>query len=297
MSTFSKLRKNRGSQIANLVAAAEKTSGEKKSFGDDRFWQPTVDKAGNSFSVIRFLPAGNDEDLPWAVYYSHGFKGATGQWYIENSLTSVGQDDPVSESNSILWNSGDDEDKVLARDRKRRKHHVSNILVVNDPDVPENNGKVFLYRYGKKIHDKIMDLMQPGGLDPDEKPINPFDLWEGANFKLKIRKFEGYRNYDKSEFASPGAVSEDDKVLEATCEELHGLGEWTDATSKQYKTYDELKAKFMKVTGEGISNTLPSSPAPAAPSAQSEAAPWSDDTASASEPDANIDYFQSLANE
>jgi hypothetical protein len=240
--------KSRSADISKLVAAAEQAGGssEKKSYGDDRFWKPEVDKSGNGYAVIRFLPAAEGEDLPWVKYWDHGFKGPTGQWYIENSLTSIGQPDPVSELNSQLWNSGVESDKDKARTQKRRLHYVTNIMVVEDPANPSNNGKVFLYKFGKKIFDKIMDVMQPQFAD--EEPINPFDFWEGANFKLKIRNVEGYRNYDKSEFASASKLSDDDDKLEGIYNGLHALKDFTDP--KNYKSYDELKAKLMRVLGE-----------------------------------------------
>lgn len=246
--SFANLKRNRA-DISKLVQAAEAAggSGEKKSYVDDRFWKPTRDKSGNGYAVIRFLPAPEGEDLPWVRYWDHGFKGPTGLWYIENSLTSIGQQDPVSELNSQLWNSGRDEDKAIARDRKRRLHHVANVLVVSDPANPENEGKVFLYKFGKKIFDKIMDVMQPQFQDED--PINPFDFWEGADFKLKIRMFEGYPNYDKSEFASPSQLMNgDEDQLEAVYNRAYGLQDFLDP--KSYKTYDELKAKLMRVLGE-----------------------------------------------
>jgi hypothetical protein len=191
--------------------------------------------------------------VPWVRYWDHGFKGPTGRWYIEKSLTSIGKDDPVSEMNSQLWNSGREEDKQVARDRKRRLHYVSNIYVVSDPGAPENEGKVFLYQYGKKIFDKIMDVMQPQF--QDETPVNPFDFWGGADFKLKIRQVEGYRNYDKSEFAdSSEFLGADDAKLEAVYGALHNLGEYIDP--EQYKSYGDLKKKLFEVIGETeISNT------------------------------------------
>ena len=214
--SFANLKSSRGSSIDQLVKAAEavSTKTETKSYADDRFWKPTQDKAGNGYAVIRFLPAKEGEDLPWVRYWDHGFKGPTGLWYIENSLTSIGQPDPVSESNGLLWNSGREEDKQTARDRKRRLHYVSNIMVVSDSANPDAEGKVFLYKFGKKIFDKIMDQMQPQFAD--EEPVNPFDFWEGADFKIKIRKVEGWTNYDKSEFAAPAAVAGgDDEALES----------------------------------------------------------------------------------
>jgi hypothetical protein len=186
-------------------------------------------------------------------YWDHGFKGPTGLWYIERSLTSVGKTDPVSEMNSLLWNSGREEDKQTARERKRRLHYVSNIYVVKDPSNPENEGKVFLYQYGKKIFDKIMDMMQPQF--EDEDPVDPFDFWEGADFKLKIRNVEGYRNYDKSEFASQAALlGGDDEELEGVYNRMYSLKEFTDESN--YKSYDELKSKLHRVLGEGSEDTL-----------------------------------------
>ena len=251
--SFANLKQNRAAAIDKLINAASKDSG-KKSYGDDRFWAPTVDKAGNGYAVIRFLPAAEGEDLPWIKYWDHGFKGPTGRWYIENSLTSIGQNDPVSEMNSQLWNTGREEDKDLARMRKRRLHHVSNILVVSDSANPENEGKVFLYKYGKKIMDKVMDVMQPQF--QDEKPVNPFDFWGGANFKLKIRNFEGYRNYDKSEFEAPTELfGGDESKLEAVYGTIHGLQEFV--SEGNYKSYADLKKKLYEVLGEeNLANTL-----------------------------------------
>lgn len=245
--SFEALKKNRKAAIDKLLSEAEKTGGDKSNYTDNRIWKPTLDKSGNGFAVIRFLPASEGEEVPWVQYWDHGFKGPSGRWYIERSLTSIGQPDPVSEMNSQLWNSGRDEDKDLARSRKRRLHYVSNILVVSDPAAPENEGKVFLYQYGKKIFEKIMDVMQPEF--EDETPVNPFDFWEGANFKLKIRQVEGYRNYDKSTFDSQSELlgGEEDRLREVY-ESLHSLKEFVDPAS--YKSYDELKTKLMSVLGE-----------------------------------------------
>ena len=245
--SFANLKRNRSS-IDNLVKAAEAVGGntQKQNFGDDRMWKPTVDKSNNGYAVIRFLPANEGSELPWNRYWDHGFKGPTGRWYIEKSLTSIGQNDPVGELNSKLWNTGLESDKAKARTQKRRLHYVSNILVVNDPGNPSNDGKVFIYQYGKKIFDKIMDAMQPEF--EDEAPLNPFDFWEGANFKLKIRDVEGYRNYDKSEFDRQTPLSEDDTYLEEVYNKMHKLEEFTDP--KSYKTYNELKAKLVSVLGE-----------------------------------------------
>ena len=248
--SFENLKRNKD-QISKLLNAAQALDGggpqEKKSYADERIWKPTVDKAGNGYAVLRFLPAAEGQELPWVRYWDHGFKGPTGLWYIENSLTSIGQADPVSELNSRLWNSGNDDDKARVREQKRRLHYVTNVYVVQDPSNPQNEGKVMLFKFGKKIFDKIMDVMQPAFAD--ETPINPFDFWEGADFKLKIRNVEGYRNYDKSEFSSPSKFQEgDDTKLEGVYGQLHNLGEFTDPSN--YKTYDELKAKLSQVLGE-----------------------------------------------
>jgi len=295
--SFENLKRNRD-QINKLVQAAEKVGGgqtEQKSYADDRFWKPTVDKAGNGYAVLRFLPAPEGEDLPWVRYWDHGFKGPTGLWYIENSLTSIGQTDPVGELNSRLWNSGIESDKEVARTQKRRLHYVANVYVVSDSGNPDNEGKVFLYKFGKKIFDKIMDVMQPAF--QDETPVNPFDLWEGADFKLKIRNVEGYRNYDKSEFSSPSALSDDDSKLEAIYDKCYSLAEFTDP--KNYKTYAELKAKLMRVLGQEVEGGAPTlrqesqvnepveAPAPKQPVT---AADMDDD-------DDTMSYFAKLAND
>ena len=299
--SFSNLKNNRD-QISKLVQAAEAVGGggEKKNYDDDRVWKPTVDKAGNGYAVLRFLPAAEGEDLPWVRYWDHGFKGPTGQWYIENSLTSIGQPDPVGELNSRLWNSGHDEDKEKARAQKRRLHYVVNALVVEDPSAPHNVGRVVLYKFGKKIFDKIMDVMQPQFAD--EQAVNPFDFWEGADFKLKIRQVEGYRNYDKSEFASPsGLYSGDEAKLEDVYNKLHPLAEFTDP--KNYKSYDDLQAKLSRVLGEQAMMGAPSmqqemqmntpTPTPLMPSA----APVTAEEMNVDDGDDTMSYFAKLANE
>ena len=298
--SFADLKRNRSS-IDSLTKAAEAASGgqqQKQSYVDDRFWKPTVDKAGNGYAVIRFLPAPQGEDLPWVRYWDHGFQGPSGLWYIENSLTSIGQNDPVSEMNSVLWNSGREEDKQTARDRKRRLHYVSNIQVVSDPGNPDNEGKVFLYKFGKKIFDKIMDVMQPQFAD--ENPVNPFDFWEGANFKLKIQQVAGYRNYDKSEFANQTSLSDDDAQLEGVYNRLYSLQEFLDP--KNYKTYDELKTKLNRVLGESdmVMSTAESisldevSPTPSAPTFEPVEAPVANAPTDSGEDD-TLSYFQKLA--
>ena len=219
---------------------SENSPQEKKSYVDDRIWKPVMDKTGTGFAIIRFLPGPKGEELPWAKLWNHAFQGPTGQWYIENSLTTIGQNDPVSEHNSALWNSGVESDKEIARKQKRKLQYYSNIYVVKDSANPENEGKVFLYRFGKKIFDKVMETMQPAF--EDETPINPFDFWEGADFKLKLRKVDGYWNYDKSEFADPSALSKKDDELEEIWGKQYSLKEFTD--NSNFKSYDELKKRL-----------------------------------------------------
>jgi hypothetical protein len=290
--SFQDLKRSKGNTIAKLVSAASgESSPEKKSYVDERIWKPTVDKMGNGYAVLRFLPAAEGNDLPWVRYWDHGFKGPTGQWYIEKSLTSIGQQDPVSESNSKLWNSGDDRDKEIARERKRRLHYVSNVLVESDPSNPANEGQVFLFVYGKKIYDKLMDVMQPAFQDED--PVNPFDFWEGASFKLKIRNVEGYRNYDKSEFASPAALSDSDNELEEIYDRVYDLAEFSDPDN--YKTYAELEARLNMVLGV-TSDAAPVHQVTEAPAMKQAPAPVVAETAEADEDD-TMSYFAKLAAE
>ena len=243
--SFSNLKKQSslGSLTAKLVSQVEKMN--KGSNGvDDRLWKPEVDKAGNGYAVIRFLPAPDGEDLPWAKLYTHAFQ-ASGGWYIENSLTTLGQKDPVSEHNSQLWNSGVDSDKEVARKQKRKLSYYSNVYVVKDPSNPANEGKVFLFRYGKKIFDKITAAMQPEF--EDEQAINPFDFWAGANFKIKIKKVAGYWNYDSSEFAAPAPLLDDDDAMEAVWKQEYSLAELV--APDQFKSYEDLKKRLDYVLG------------------------------------------------
>jgi len=218
----------------------------KNKYQDDRFWKPELDKTGNGYAVIRFLPAVEGEDLPWQRIWSHAFQDKGG-WYIENSLTTLGQKDPVSEENTRLWNTGLDSDKEIARKRKRKLSYYSNILVVSDPKHPENEGKVFLFKFGKKIFDKITEAMNPAF--EDEKAVNPFDFWEGANFKLKIRKVDGYWNYDKSEFEQPSRIKPTDEEIDKIWKSQYALKPFVDPSN--FKSYDELKEKLNKtLTGQ-----------------------------------------------
>jgi len=248
--SFSNLKKQSslGSLTAKLVKEVEKTNNPSGSSGaDERLWKPEMDKTGNGYAVIRFLPAPNGEDLPWAKVWSHAFQGPGG-WYIENSLTTLGQKDPLADYNRELWNSGLDSDKEIARKQKRKLSYYSNIYVVKDPANPQNEGKVFLFKFGKKIFDKIMEAMQPEF--EDETPINPFDFWQGANFKLKIKKVAGYWNYDSSEFAKVGALLDDDEALEALWNKEYSLTAFTDPSN--FKSYDELEKRLNAVLNRNV---------------------------------------------
>ncbi|WLW36838.1 single-stranded DNA-binding protein [Synechococcus phage S-8S29] len=237
-STFEKLTR----EIDKLNQPAAGSS------ADERFWKPELDKSGNGYAVIRFLPAPDGEEMPWAKVWSHAFKGPGGQWYIENSLTTLGKDDPVGELNRELWNSGRDSDKEIARAQKRKLSYYSNIYVVQDPAHPENEGRVFLYKFGKKIFDKLVEAMQPAFAD--ETPVDPFNFWKGADFKLKIRKVDGYWNYDKSEFAAPGTLGNfDDDKLEKIWGQGYSLAEFEDP--KNFKSYEQLQARLNLVLGKG----------------------------------------------
>ena len=302
--SFANLKRNR-TDLSSLVQAAEKAGGgqTQRPGQDPRMWQPTRDKAGNGYAVIRFLPGIDDAGTPWARYWDHAFKGPTGQWYIERSLTSIGQQDPLSELNSKMWNSGIESDKGIVRQRKRNLRYVANILVVSDPSAPENEGQVKLYRFGKKIFDKIMDSMQPQF--PDEKPVNPFDMWEGADFTVKIRKVEGYPNYDASSFKSQSSLG-DEAAMEAVYDKQHSMVEFTDP--KEYKSYEDLQKRLNLVLGEQAprptmaqaatlddeipyNNVNKVSDAPEIPTAESTSIASKDDDV-----DDTMSYFAKLAN-
>ena len=307
---FSSLKRSSQSDFDALKAKVNETaSGGGGPQQDDHFWKPDVDASGNGYSVIRFLHAPPEEDLPYVQVWDHGFQGPGG-WYIEKSLTTIGQKDPVSEMNSRLWNSGDDEDKNIVRQRKRRLSYYSNILVISDPKRPENEGKIFLYKYGKKIFQKIQDLINPEF--QDEQPVNPFDLWKGANFRLKIRQVEGYRNYDKSEFDMPSEIEGGDERLEEIWKAEHSLKQFIDPST--FKSYSELEQKLHRIlgiedAGRGTANAMeedvsdmgyvpPSTPAPdreTAEPAQDLPASENPNVSEASADDADLDYFKKLA--
>ena len=287
--TFADLKRKSQTNFQFLQKELEKSS-TAKAGADERLWRPELDATGNGYAVIRFLPAPDGEALPWAKLYAHAFQGPGG-WYIENSLTTLGNNDPVSAANNQLWNSGVESDKDIARQRKRKLSYYSNIFVVSDPKHPENEGKVFLYKYGKKIHDKILAAMQPEF--QDETPINVFDFWEGANFKLKIKTVAGFWNYDSSEFAAPAALSTDDEEMENIWKEAHSLEAFT--APDQFKTYDQLQQRLNAV--------LNTAPAVRQAQAEEEYEPTpvvdrvpSTPTSTPEEDDA-LSYFQKLASE
>lgn len=240
--------KNKSKDLSKITQELDKLNkGGAESYKDDRFWKPELDQASNGFAVIRFLPVVDGEDVPWARVFSHGFQGKGG-WFIENCPTTLGKKCPVCEANNELWNSGVEDDKTVARDRKRKLSYVANVYVVSDPKHPENEGKIFLFKFGKKIFDKIMEKIQPEF--PDDQPVNVFDFWQGANFKLKIRKVAGYINYDKSEFEEPSALmGGDDAKLESLWKKQHALKEFTN--TENFKSYDELKSKMDSVLRGG----------------------------------------------
>ena len=298
---ISALRKNNSLDKLLARVAKDEAPAEKKSFVDDRQFKAQVDKAGNGYAVIRFLPAPEGEELPWARVWNHAFQGPTGLWYIENSLTTLNQKDPVSEHNTQLWNSGIESDKEIARKQKRKLQYYSNILVITDSSNPENEGKVMLYKYGKKIFDKLMEAMQPAF--EDEDPINPFDPFEGANFKLKIRKVDGYWNYDKSEFSAPSPIFESDDEIEEVINKQYPLSEFV--SPDNFKSYDELKTRLNNVlsgkqsAGRSIGETIDDDEKEYAPAYKS-SDPKKMDTVPFSKEDDDEDamsYFEKLANE
>ncbi len=290
----------RTNSLDKLLGAVQKENApqEKKSYKDERLWKPELDKSGNGYAVIRFLPAVQGEDMPWAKVFNHAFQGPTGQWYIENSLTTVGKADPVSELNSTYWNTGLESDKEIARKQKRKLQYFSNIYVVSDSKNPQNEGKVFLFRYGKKIFDKLMAAMQPEF--EDETPVNPFDFWEGANFKLKIRKVDGYWNYDKSEFEASSALFDNDGQIEDVWNKAYALSEFSASTN--FKSYEELKARLDVVlsgttTVGNVMETIAKDPEPQIAPRVDTTPVESSSPVSEQEDDDTMSYFQKLANE
>ena len=291
-----KSKSNFDALTKQLEKSQDKPKTENK-YQDDRFWKPELDKSGNGFAVLRFLPAVEGEDMPWQRVWNHAFQGPGGQWYIENSLTTLGQKDPVSEENTILWNTGVDSDKEIARKRKRKLSYYSNIYVVSDPKHPENEGKVFLFKFGKKIFDKITEAMNPAF--EDEKPINPFDFWSGANFKLKIRKVDGFWNYDKSEFEAPTPVADNDDTIKEIWGKQYPLKPFLETSN--FKSYDDLREKFNRVIA-GSKNTetaseidLPPTTSSPAPVKQAAVGQVNEASKSVDDDDDTLSYFSKLA--
>ncbi len=303
--SFADLKRKRKSMYDKIKTDVDKINKGSAGKTDDRLWKRTVDKAGNGNAVIRFLPPSKGEDVPFVRIFDHGFQGPGG-WYIENSLTTLNKDDPVSEYNSKLWNRGDEAGKDQARKQKRRLKYFANVMVVADPGNPENEGKVFLYQFGKKIFDKINDAMYPeeDPIDPKD-PINPFDLWEGANFKLKARQVEGFRNYDKSEFDDPSAISDNDDDLEKIWGSQYSLQDILGAD--KFKSYAELEARLNRVLGTMAASstaetlaeeTPPSSPEPRQETAADDKPPFEVDSKSEeSSEDDSLEFFKSLADD
>ena len=288
--SFAELKRSSQSSLDALLKETNKLTSSTQKGQDERFWQPAVDSSGNGTAVIRFLPASKGEDIPWVRLFNHGFQGPGG-WYIENSLTTLGKDDPVTKHNNMLWNRGDDAGKDQARKQKRRLLYISNVYIIQDKAHPENEGQVKLFRYGKKIFDKLNEAMNPEF--EDEKPLNPFDLWEGASFILKIRNVDGYRNYDKSVFGEAGPLLADDSKLEGIWNSEYKLQEFSDPS--KFKTYDELKQKLDKV----LALSGGSQPSSTAETTQLDTAPAPSvgkvDKPKSSESDTDLDFFQKLA--
>jgi hypothetical protein len=297
--SFEDLKKKSGSNFEKLTGELDKLSKKSESYKDDRIWKPELDKASNGYAVIRFLPACEGEDLPWVRVFNHGFKGPGG-WLIDNCPTTLGKKCPVCEANSALWNSGIESDKDVARNRKRRLSYYSNILVVSDPKNPENEGKVFLYKFGKKIFDKIIEKIQPEF--EDETAIDPFDLWKGANFRLKVRKVAGFINYDKSEFEECSPVAENDDLIKKVYDSEYALKEFSDESN--FKSYDELKTRLTSVLGGSSVSTSAETtteedfktPNPF-DSSVTDNSKESADVVSNDEGDDALSYFEKLANE
>ena len=288
--SFANLKKRRTTDLEKLQSEIEKINKPQTNFSrdDDRFWKAELDKSGSGYAVIRFLPALDDDKTAFVRVFNHGFQGPGG-WYIENSLTTIGQKDPLSEYNSVLWNSGIEANKEIARKQKRRLTYFSNIYVVEDKANPQNEGKVFIFRFGKKIFDKISSMSNPEF--EDETEVDVFNLWDGANFKLKIRKVDGFSNYDKSEFMTSAPLSEDESEMERVFGEQHDLEEFID--QKSFKTYDELKTRLDTVLGN-IQTAAMTAPT----SVENDVAPFdggSPITESSTSEDENLDYFKKLA--
>lgn len=307
LNTLRASRNNDFSKITSEFEKDGKTEGGAKSYADDRFWKPERDKAGNATATIRFLARTEGDELPWVKLFSHGFKGPTGQWYIENCLTTLGQPDPVGDMNMRLWNSTTDDkspERKQARDQKRKLNYIANVLIINDPKHPEFNGQVKLFKFGKKIFDKIMNKARP--TFEDETPVNVFDYWEGANFKLRMKQVDGYPSYDTSEFESPAPLASSDEAILAIVKQQFKLSEFV--APANFKTYDALKIKLesvlsgsssgagtaAKMAQETFAPRTPSVAAPAPGPSRSAPAPKAK-SSPVDEDDDAMSYFQSIA--
>ena len=293
MVDFSNLKRSSGNLDKLKAKVSELNASTEGATDKEKFWRPEVDKAGNGMATIRFLPASaqdGDDGLPWVKIFSHGFQGPGG-WLIDNCLTTKSQQCPVCEHNNKLWNSGIEANKEIVRKQKRKLNYIANIYIVSDPKHPENEGQVKLFKFGKKIFDKITEAMNPAF--EDETPINPFDFWKGANFKLKITKVAGYQNYDKSEFTSAAPLSENDEELEKIWKSESALSELV--ADKEFKSYDFLKTRLEKVLGLNDDGDAPRARTTVE---QAKAAPKKPVAFDApSEDDDDMAYFSKLAEE
>lgn len=312
MSYLNKLKSSSQDSLRKLTEQVSKLgNNQEKNKDDDKYWKPTIDKAGNGSAIIRFLPSVENEDTPFIRYWDHGFQGPGGKWYIENSRSTIGEKDPCGEYNSRLWKESDNDDspqRKQARKQKRREHYVSNILIVKDPGNPENNGKVFLYRYGKKIWNKINEMMYPveDGIE-EVTPVNPFDIFQGADFYLRIRKVEGYQNYDKSSFGTPKALSEDEDEMESILSNLHPLQPIVDPSN--FKSYEELEKRLNEVLELNAparrqvgDDSIPTKTAPEQRQAKVESdedddLPWTNSSTSTDDDEDDMAFFRRLSQE
>lgn len=285
--TFSSLKQSRESSLDKL--AKEMAKMQKGRSVDERFWRCETDKAGNGTAVVRFLPAPASEEVPFVRLWHHAFKGPGGAWYFENSLTTIDKQDPVSELNSKMWNEGD-KGKAIARAQKRKLKYITNVYIVKDAAKPENEGKVFLFSFGKKIFDKLNEKMEPAFAD--DPKLNPFDLWNGANFKLRICKVAGFTNYDNSSFEPAAPLHKDDAKMETVWQQTYPLQPFV--AVDQFKSYKELKDKLEKVLAIPTGDSPVETAEPA--TADAPVLPSADGNGSAGSKK-NLEFFAALANE
>jgi hypothetical protein len=293
MANFQDYLKNRSSVFDTMTASIKKEVNGEKTYGDDRIWKPKMGQDGTGYAVVRFLPGTDSNKTPWVKIFDHAFQGPSGKWYIENSLTTIGQKDPISEYNSKLWNSGIESNKDVARKQKRRTSYYANVLVIKDPSDPASEGKVKIFKFGQKIFEKIMTALQPEFAD--DAALNPFDLFEGANFRIKLKTVAGYWNYDASDFERPSPLSEDESKLESIFNAQHDIHDLV--SPDKFKTYDELTEKMNSVLNDG-STSYDAPVQKAAPQAVAKPAPAAVTAATSSSEDDDLEsYFKSLAND